>query len=95
MQRLHAWQGIGHGIEGLQQLTSAAAWRSGLDGQLAARGIAGFTDMYKIAREKAPLRRNTEAAEVGDTALFLFSALSRGITGQVLYVDNGVSILAF
>ncbi len=62
---------------------------------LAARGIAGFTDMLKMAREKAPLRRNTEASDVGDTALFLFSALSRGITGQVIYVDNGLSTLAF
>ncbi len=62
---------------------------------LAARGIAGFTDMYKIAREKAPLRRNTEATEVGDTALFLVSSLGRGITGQTIYVDNGLSILAF
>ena len=62
---------------------------------LAARGIAGFTDMYKIARERSPLKRNTEATDVGDTALFLFSTLSRGITGQVIYVDNGVSITAF
>lgn len=62
---------------------------------LAARGIAGFSDLLKMAREKAPLKRNTEAAEVGDTAMFLFSALSRGITGQTLYVDSGYSILAF
>ncbi len=62
---------------------------------LAARGIAGFTEILKVAREKAPLRRNTEAAEVGDTALFLCSELSRGITGQVIFVDSGFSILAF
>lgn len=60
---------------------------------LAARGISGFTDILKIAREKSPLKRNTEPQEVGDTALFLFSALSRGITGQVIYVDSGYSIL--
>ena len=62
---------------------------------LAARGISGFTEILKVAREKAPLKRNTEAQEVGDTALFLFSSLSRGITGQVVYVDNGLNILAF
>jgi len=62
---------------------------------LAARGINGLQDMLKIVRERAPLRRNTEPEEVGDTALFLVSSLSRGITGEVLYVDNGYNILAF
>ena len=62
---------------------------------LAARGITGFADILKVARDKAPLKRNTEAAEVGDTALFLFSALSRGITGSVLYVDSGYHIVGF
>ncbi|MCG3175878.1 MAG: Enoyl-[acyl-carrier-protein] reductase [NADH] FabI [Candidatus Omnitrophica bacterium] len=62
---------------------------------LAARGISGFTDMLKMAREKVPLRKNTEPEEVGDTALFLFSQLSRGITGEVIYVDGGYHILAY
>ena len=62
---------------------------------LAARGISGFTDILKMAREKSPLKRNTEAQEVGDAAMFLFSSLSRGITGQVIYVDSGYSILGF
>jgi enoyl-[acyl-carrier protein] reductase I len=62
---------------------------------LAARGIAGFVDIYKAAKEKSPLRRNTVPEEVGDAALFLFSELSRGVTGQVLYVDSGYNILAF
>jgi enoyl-[acyl-carrier protein] reductase I len=62
---------------------------------LAARGIAGFGDMYKAAKEKSPLRRNTVPEEVGDAATFLFSGLSRGVTGQVLYVDSGYNILAF
>ena len=56
---------------------------------LAAKGIAGFNTILKQVEEKAPLRRNTEAAEVGDTALFLMSHWSRGITGEVVYVDNG------
>ena len=62
---------------------------------LAARGISGFQEILKITREKSPLRRNTEPEEVGDTAAFLFSALSRGITGEVLFVDSGYNILAF
>jgi enoyl-[acyl-carrier protein] reductase I len=62
---------------------------------LAARGISGFTDILKIARERAPLRRNTEPEEVGDTTLFLCSSLSRGITGEVIFVDNGFHTLAF
>ncbi len=62
---------------------------------LAARGITGFSEILRLSREKSPLKRNTEPAEVGDTAMFLFSSLSRGITGQVLYVDSGYSILGF
>ena len=59
---------------------------------LSARGIPGFTDFYKELAAKAPLRRTT-VDEVGDTALFLVSNLSRGVTGETLYVDNGLHIL--
>ena len=62
---------------------------------LAARGISGFTDILKVAREKSPLRKNTEPEEVGDTALFLCSPLSRGITGEIIFVDGGYNTLAF
>lgn len=60
---------------------------------LAARGISGFTQMRKIAAERAPLRRNVEMEEVGNTGLFLVSAMSSGITGEVIYVDCGYNIL--
>ncbi len=60
---------------------------------LAARGIAGFTGMLRQVADKAPLRRNTEAAEVGDTALFLCSDLSRGVTGEIIHVDSGYHIV--
>jgi enoyl-[acyl-carrier protein] reductase I len=56
---------------------------------LAAKGIAGFNSILKQVEEKAPLRRTTEASDVGDTALFLMSPWARGITGEILYVDNG------
>lgn len=61
---------------------------------LAARGIRGFTEMLKHHAGKAPLRRNVELREIGDTALFLASRLASGITGQVIYVDCGYSIMA-
>ncbi|UUZ90872.1 enoyl-ACP reductase FabI [Paenibacillus sp. P25] len=60
---------------------------------LAAKGIKDFNSILRTVEEKAPLRRTTEAAEVGDTALFLMSHLSRGITGEVIYVDNGYHIV--
>lgn len=56
---------------------------------LAARAIAGFTTMLQRVREVAPLRRNTEAEEVADVAVFLLSDLARGVTGEVIYVDSG------
>jgi enoyl-[acyl-carrier protein] reductase I len=60
---------------------------------LAARGIPGFTNFAKSHSERAPLRRGTEVAEVGDTAVFLASDLSRGITGEVLFIDQGYHVL--
>jgi len=60
---------------------------------LAARGISGFQDLVKNIAIKSPLRRNTEAEEVADTALFLASPLSRGMTGEILYVDAGYHIM--
>lgn len=60
---------------------------------LAAKGISDFNTILKQVEEKAPLRRTTEQAEVGDTAMFLMSNWSRGITGEVIYVDNGYHIV--
>jgi enoyl-[acyl-carrier protein] reductase I len=60
---------------------------------LAARGIAGFTTILQHVRDKSPLPRNTEPAEVGDAALFLCSHLARGVTGEVLFVDNGYHVM--
>lgn len=60
---------------------------------LAASGISGFRDILKTVEEKAPLRKNITTEDVGGTALYLASNLSNGVTGQVLYVDAGLSIL--
>lgn len=60
---------------------------------LAAKGIKDFNSILRQVEEKAPLRRTTETAEVGDTAMFLMSSLSRGITGEIIHVDNGYHII--
>ncbi len=60
---------------------------------LSARGVSGFTGMLSESRERAPLKRNVEAREVADAALFFCSPLSSGITGQVLFVDAGYNIM--
>lgn len=59
---------------------------------LAASGIAGFTTMLQVHRERAPLRRNVELAEVADTGAFLLSSASRGITGTIVMVDGGYHV---
>lgn len=60
---------------------------------LAAAGIAGFRKMLGYTEERAPLRRNVDQSEVGQTALWLCSDLSSGVTGEVVYVDAGYHIL--
>lgn len=60
---------------------------------LSAKGVGDFNSILKDIEEKAPLRRTTTPEEVGDTALFLFSDLSRGITGENIHVDSGYHIL--
>ncbi len=60
---------------------------------LAAMGISGFRDMLKYVAERAPLKRNVDAAEVGRTALYLTSDLSSGVTGEVIHVDCGYNIM--
>ena len=62
---------------------------------LAARGVGDFTTMMKNHAEHAPLKRNVEPREVGDTALFLSSDLGSGITGETIYVDCGYNIMGF
>jgi enoyl-[acyl-carrier protein] reductase I len=60
---------------------------------LSARGISGFSGMAAHHKKKAPLLRNIEPSEVGDTGLFLCSDMSSGITGSILYVDAGYNII--
>ncbi|MFD3447358.1 enoyl-ACP reductase FabI [Microbacteriaceae bacterium 4G12] len=60
---------------------------------LSAKGVGDFNSILKDIEEKAPLRRNVTQEEVGDAATFLFSNLSRGITGENVHVDSGYHIL--
>jgi enoyl-[acyl-carrier protein] reductase I len=60
---------------------------------LAASGIAGFKRMYGSFAEAAPLRANITPEDVGRSAVYLASDLSRAVTGEILYVDGGFNIL--
>jgi enoyl-[acyl-carrier protein] reductase I len=60
---------------------------------LSARGVKNLGDFLRHVEERSPLRRNVEAKEVGDTALFLVSDLASGITGETIYVDCGYNIM--
>jgi enoyl-[acyl-carrier protein] reductase I len=56
---------------------------------LAAAGISGFRNILQLYRERAPLRRNVDAAEVADAAVFLLGPKGRAVTAEVLVVDAG------
>jgi enoyl-[acyl-carrier protein] reductase I len=60
---------------------------------ISARGVKDLSKMLELVAQHAPLRRNTETAEVADTAVFLGSDLGRGVTGNVIYVDSGFHIM--
>jgi enoyl-[acyl-carrier protein] reductase I len=62
---------------------------------LAASGVPGLRKVFDVVEEKSPLKKNITQDDVGKTALYLASTLSTGVTGQVLYVDSGMSIMAF
>src|SRR5437588_6214291 len=62
---------------------------------LAARAISNLGDMLKAHADRAPLKRNVDPAEVGNTAAFLLSDGSSGITGETIYVDCGYNIMGF
>lgn len=61
---------------------------------LSARAISGFQDIERIVNEHAPLRRNIDGIDLGNAALYLLSDLGKSVTGQVLHVDAGYSIMA-
>lgn len=60
---------------------------------LAASGIPGFTNILDWMKHAAPLGRNVTQQDVARTAYFFLSELASGVTGQILYVDAGYSIV--
>ena len=60
---------------------------------LSAKGIKDFGSILDVVEQKAPLHKNVTTKEVGDTVSFLFSNMSSAITGEVIHVDNGFSIV--
>ncbi len=60
---------------------------------ISSREINDFNSMLEIVEKKSPLKKSVTPAEIGDSAVFLLSELSRGITGTNLYVDNGYHIM--
>ena len=62
---------------------------------LAARGVGDLSRMLESHAERAPLHRNVDQLEVGNTALFLASDLSSAITVEIMYVDCGYNIMGY
>jgi enoyl-[acyl-carrier protein] reductase I len=61
---------------------------------LAASGVAGFRTMHSKFKEVAPLRRPITIDDVGNTAVWLCSDWAAATTGEVVFVDGGVNVLA-
>ena len=60
---------------------------------LSAKGIKDFSSILNVVEERAPLHKNVTTTQVGDATSFLFSNMSSGITGEIIHVDNGYSIM--
>jgi enoyl-[acyl-carrier protein] reductase I len=60
---------------------------------LAASGIGDFRYILRWNELNAPLRRSVTTEEVGDTAVYLLSPMSRGVTGEILHVDAGYHVV--
>lgn len=58
---------------------------------LSAKGIKDFGNILELVEKKAPLHKNITIKDVGDTASFLFSDMSKAITAEVIHVDSGFS----
>jgi enoyl-[acyl-carrier protein] reductase I len=60
---------------------------------LAASGVGGFKKILGYSEKASPLRTLVKTEDVGNTALWLLSDWSRGVTGEVVYVDAGWNIM--
>ncbi|QJX81003.1 enoyl-ACP reductase FabI [Priestia megaterium] len=60
---------------------------------VSAKGVGSFNEILHKIEEEAPLKKNVTKEEVGDMSVAMLSHLSRGVTGEVVYVDSGFNIL--
>ena len=60
---------------------------------LSAKGIKDFGSILNVVEERAPLHRNVTIKQVGDSTAFLFSDMASAITGEIIHVDNGFSVV--
>ena len=60
---------------------------------MSALAVSGFSEILGWVEKKAPLKRNVTGQDVGDTAVYLLSNMSAGVTGQIIHVDCGYSIV--
>ncbi|MBS1723789.1 MAG: enoyl-ACP reductase [Armatimonadetes bacterium] len=60
---------------------------------VAARGVRGLTEMIETVHERSPLKRPFGQEEVAGTCVYLISDLSRGVTGQIVFVDDGYNTI--
>jgi len=62
---------------------------------LSAAAISGLSQIQRRIEKSAPLGRNIDPEDVAKTALYLLSDLSSGVTGEVIFVDAGMNIMAY
>jgi enoyl-[acyl-carrier protein] reductase I len=60
---------------------------------VAGRGVSGLTDMIKTVQDRAPLKRPYGQEQVATSAVYLLSDLSKGVTGQIIFIDSGYTII--
>ena len=60
---------------------------------LAASGIGDFRYILRWNEYNAPLRRTVDIDEVGDSAVYLLSPMSRAVTGEIMHVDAGYHVV--
>jgi enoyl-[acyl-carrier protein] reductase I len=60
---------------------------------LAASGIGDFRYILRWNEYNSPLRRSVTIEEVGDSAVYLLSPMSRGVTGEIIHVDAGYHVV--
>jgi enoyl-[acyl-carrier protein] reductase I len=60
---------------------------------LAARGVKGLGEMIDYVQDRAPLKRPYGQEEVAGNTIYLLSDLSKGVSGQIVFIDSGYNIV--